>query len=80
MNRVVAIAIAFFPALQGPAAFAQSEGTYEKTKTPIKHLVVILDENLRFDHYFGTYPDAPNPAGEPCIAAAAVSRIQKRSD
>jgi phospholipase C len=35
------------------------------TTTPIKHLVVIFDENVSFDHYFGTYPDAANPPGEP---------------
>jgi phospholipase C len=34
------------------------------TVTPIKHLVVIFDENVSFDHYFGTYPNATNPAGE----------------
>jgi phospholipase C len=32
---------------------------------PIKHLVVIFGENISFDHYFGTYPQALNPAGEP---------------
>jgi phospholipase C len=35
------------------------------TTTPIKHLVVIFQENVSFDHYFGTYPNALNPAGEP---------------
>src|SRR5271156_6684731 len=35
------------------------------TATPIKHLVVIFQENVSFDHYFGTYPFAKNPAGEP---------------
>jgi phospholipase C len=35
------------------------------TTTPIKHVVVIFDENISFDHYFGTYPHATNPAGEP---------------
>jgi phospholipase C len=34
------------------------------TTTPIKHLVVIFGENISFDHYFGTYPTALNPAGE----------------
>jgi len=33
--------------------------------TPIEHLVVIFNENISFDHYFGTYPNATNPAGEP---------------
>ena len=34
------------------------------TKTPIKHVVVIFDENNSFDHYFGTYPNALNLQGE----------------
>ena len=28
--------------------------------TPIKHVVVIFQENVSFDHYFGTYPYAAN--------------------
>ncbi len=40
------------------------------TATPIKHLVVIFDENISFDHYFGTYPVAQNPPGEPAFTAA----------
>src|SRR5271156_4918242 len=34
------------------------------TTTPIKHVVVIFQENVSFDHYFGTYPNAENPEGE----------------
>ncbi|MBO0822473.1 MAG: alkaline phosphatase family protein [Actinobacteria bacterium] len=41
------------------------------TATPIKHLVVLFQENVPFDHYFGTYPNALNPAGEPAFVAAA---------
>jgi phospholipase C len=33
------------------------------TATPIKHLVVIFQENVSFDHYFGTYPNAANTDG-----------------
>lgn len=36
-----------------------------QTATPIQHLVVIFQENVSFDHYFGTYPNALNPTGEP---------------
>jgi phospholipase C len=36
-----------------------------QTSTPIKHVVVIFGENESFDHYFGTYPNAANPEGEP---------------
>ncbi len=39
------------------------------TATPIKHLVVIYNENVSFDHYFATYPNASNPAGEPAFTA-----------
>jgi phospholipase C len=31
--------------------------------TPIQHLVVIFQENISFDHYFGTYPVAANTSG-----------------
>lgn len=47
--------------LGGPA-FAQ-------TTTPIRHVVVIFQENVSFDHYFATYPAAANPPGEPAFAA-----------
>ena len=34
------------------------------TATPIKHIIVIFQENISFDHYFATYPYATNPPGE----------------
>ena len=37
--------------------------------TPIQHLVVIYGENISYDHYFGTYPNATNVAGEPFFIA-----------
>ncbi len=52
----------------GPAAQADLEvgprgGPPSSTATPIKHLVVIFDENISYDHYFGTYPYAANTDG-----------------
>jgi phospholipase C len=41
-----------------------------KTATPIKHLVIVFNENRSFDHYFGTYPNALNPEGEPAFEPA----------
>jgi phospholipase C len=38
--------------------------------TPIKHLVVIFGENISFDHYFATYPNALNLSGETPFTAA----------
>jgi phospholipase C len=52
------------------SAFAASPQDALPTATPIKHLVVIFGENESFDHYFGTYPHATNPAGEPAFTAA----------
>jgi phospholipase C len=43
-------------------AYGQSR---DRTATPIRHLVVVFQENVSFDHYFGTYPVALNPHGEP---------------
>jgi phospholipase C len=41
------------------------------TNTPIQHLVVIFQENVSFDHYFGTYPVATNPPGQPAFRASS---------
>jgi phospholipase C len=63
-KKMLALLTALLTAV-GPCvapAYAASPG---KTATPIQHLVVIFQENVSFDHYFGTYPTATNPAGEP---------------
>jgi phospholipase C len=55
----------------GCAAAAKGAGPADQaTTTPIKHVVVIFDENNSFDHYFGTYPNALNPIGEPAFIPA----------
>jgi phospholipase C len=55
------------PALAKPKAKAPDSGT----ATPIQHVVVIFQENVSFDHYFGTYPLAMNTGapGEPLFTA-----------
>jgi phospholipase C len=69
MQKLVATSLAslmFAGTLINPVATeAQS-----RTSTPIKHLVVIFQENVSFDHYFGTYPQALNPPKEPVFRAA----------
>ena len=54
----------------------QASGT---SASPIKHVIVIMQENRSFDHYFGTFPGAngipagtclpqnPAGAGSPCV-------------
>src|SRR6516225_11656785 len=59
----------------GTPAFGASKPKHDlvtfPTATPIQHLVVIFDENISFDHYFGTYPVAANPPVEPSFKGAA---------
>jgi len=47
-------------------------------RTPIRHLIVIYQENVSFDHYFATYPHAANLEGErpfPAIRAPSVNGL-----
>jgi phospholipase C len=60
MAFLAAFALTFAPV--GPVS-AKDRDDFP-TKTPIKHVVVIFQENVSFDHYFGTYPHAANLAGE----------------
>ena len=55
----------------GAAASRADRPVASATTTPIKHVVVIFQENVSFDHYFATYPDAANLAGETRFTAAA---------
>jgi phospholipase C len=41
----------------------EGDGRFDRTDTPIRHLVVIFQENVSFDHYFATYPHAANTDG-----------------
>jgi phospholipase C len=45
------------------------------TTTPIKHVVVIFQENVSFDHYFGTYPNAANTDGQHFTAAPGTPAV-----
>ena len=47
----------------------------QTTATPIKHLVVIFQENVSFDHYFGTYPNATNGGGQPFTARSGTPTV-----
>jgi phospholipase C len=47
----------------------------DNTSTPIKHLVVLFDENESFDHYFGTYPYAANTDGTKFVAKPGTPTV-----
>jgi len=62
------------PAAAGAAPATGRQGT-ASTTTPIQHLVVIFQENVSFDHYFGTYPVAANTSGQPFRAAKGTPKV-----
>lgn len=62
--RVLVVATFILCLGQGVASGA---GTEPPTKTPIKHLIVIMQENHTFDSYFGTYPGADGISPNTCM-------------
>lgn len=79
MQKCIAVvALSLLTLTQVPYANAAGPGGFPSpytaeafpTTTPIKHLVVIFDENISFDHYFGVYPNATNSPGEPPFFAS----------
>ena len=55
--------------------YRERHGTDRRTATPIKHVVVIFQENVSFDHYFGTYPNASNTDGQSFHAAPGTPAV-----
>ncbi len=81
MHRSLLVASAATVLLAAGAASAATSGATApgsgpgnqdaaQTATPIKHVVIIFNENVSFDHYFATYPQAANPPGEPHFVGA----------
>jgi phospholipase C len=63
VSKTIAVAVAAAMTLW-PVAPAFADHDDFPTRTPIKHVVVIFQENVSFDHYFATYPHAkPNLDG-----------------
>jgi phospholipase C len=82
----VGIALALFAAVGGfsighvSSAAAVAVDNSDSTTTPIKHVVVIYDENVSFDHYFGTYPYAENKDGTNFCPAPGTAGLPGSSD
>ena len=67
-RKTVSLATVLLTAL-GPCVAPAFAAPNAETATPIRHLVVVFQENVSFDHYFGTYPHVTNPKGEPAFHA-----------
>ncbi|MBV9315036.1 MAG: alkaline phosphatase family protein [Pseudonocardia sp.] len=72
---VAAVVGGVLAARQGTAPATVVGADQAHTTTPIKHVVVIFDENISFDHYFGTYPKAANTDGTPFTAAPGTPAV-----
>ena len=70
MRRVFATLLAGVLLNPGMIGAVPPNQSFGGTATPIKHLVIIFQENISFDHYFGTYPNAQNLKGENPFYAA----------
>ena len=68
-RRFLALVMAYLTVLGTMPAYANS--SFSRTATPIKHLVVIFQENVSFDHYFGTYPNAAQSQRRAGVLCAA---------
>ena len=67
--------------ITGAAAVADDrDDGHAPTATPVKHLVVIFQENVSYDHYFGTYPHALNLPRRDAVPCLAVNAYQQQPD
>ena len=67
---------ALLAAAVAAAAQPSPSSSSRRSATPISYVVVIFQENNSFDHYFGRYPHAANPPGEPAFhARPATPRV-----
>src|ERR1700682_1259665 len=67
---IPALVAVFFSGCGGSGNSAKSGGIHK-----IKHVVMIMQENRSFDHYFGTYPGAdgiPMKNGVPTVCAPSL--------
>ena len=70
---VVALAaVALGLSLAPGALAAPAEGIHK-----IQHVVVIMQENRTFDHYFGTYPGANGIPSGVCVPGPAQRRLRR---
>ncbi len=78
INQVLSGAAAIIAALSTLAGSSLAEphrGGPPSPATPIRHVVVIFQENVSFDHYFATYPFAANTDGSLFHPAAGTPTV-----
>jgi phospholipase C len=64
----IALTAGLTAAIATPAVQSGADTQSRRAASPIKHVVVIFQENISFDHYFATYPTAANTSGPTFVA------------
>jgi phospholipase C len=77
---VVITAIAVTAATTKASASAVAGDLTGGARTPIQHVVVIFQENVSFDHYFGTYPNATGTDGNAFTAKPGTPAVNGLTD
>lgn len=68
---VATLAMTLAPAAAAPGSTPAAQ---LKTTTPIKHFMVLMQENHSFDNYFGTYPGADGTPADTCMPNPAAGK------
>jgi phospholipase C len=66
-SRVALVGLLAALAVGSAAVHATAADAAVRTRTPIKHLVTILQENHTYDNYFGKYPRGDGLPGGVCV-------------
>src|SRR6185437_12215113 len=64
-DRAIAILAAFFLLASGSSLAAPDAKT--TAAIPIRHVIIIMQENRSFDSYFGTFPGAEGIPADACV-------------
>jgi phospholipase C len=63
-------ALAWAPAAAGAGPAGDGQGRPgHRPRTPIRHVITLMQENHSFDNYFGTYPGADGLPADACMPA-----------
>ena len=77
-RRATAAAVALLMALPASTrADHDRDEDRDDTNTPIRHVVVIFQENVSFDHYFATYPQPSNTDGTSFTGTPATPLVNR---
>ena len=75
LTAMLAAAVAIPATIRATGDQGRDHDDRDHDDAPIRHVVVIFQENVSFDHYFATYPHAANTDGSAFTAKAAMPLV-----